>query len=214
MIHFWEFSNALYDYIGGATLYGGLNYSFVKNRFCSLNSAIYLNKGYLKVPSGVYFSGSYATLTVWIYLKSYQFQSRIFEFGNGPHNDSVGLSMFDTSSQMFAFTVSNFTTQPIINLNEWHFVAFVISDKTSYIYVNGSQIANGTLQAPNNVIRKSNYIGKSSWSTDSNADAIYDDMKIYQGALSSIAIMNEYNTQSNYGIFYKYTTADIHVFSR
>jgi hypothetical protein len=70
------------------------------------------------------------------------------------------------------------------------------------------------LQAPNNVIRKSNYIGKSSWSTDSNADAIYDDMKIYQGALSSIAIMNEYNAQSNYGIFYKYTTADIHVFPR
>jgi hypothetical protein len=201
MIHFWEFSNALSDNIGGATLFGGLNYSFVKNRFCSLNSAIYLNKGYLKVPSGVYFSGSYATLTVWIYLKSYQFQSRIFDFGNGPDSDNVGLSMFDTSSQMFGFTVSYFTTQPIINLNQWYFVAFVFSGTTSYIYVNGSQIANGTLQAPNNTIRTSNYIGKSNWKTDSNADAIYDDMKIYQGALSSVAIMNEYDTQSNQGTY-------------
>jgi hypothetical protein len=79
--------NNLTDVIGGAYLFGGSNYSFVPDRFCSLNSAIYLNKGYLQVPAGVYFSGDF-TLTAWIYLKSYQSYSRIFDFGNGEGKDN------------------------------------------------------------------------------------------------------------------------------
>ncbi len=138
LINYWPMNN-LSDIIGGANLFGGSSYSFVPDRLCSPNAAIYFNQGYLQIPSGVYIAGDF-TATVWIYLKSYQFQSRIFEFGNGPHSDNVGLSMFDTSSQIFAFTASFIISQPIINLNEWHFVAFVISDKTSYIYVNGNQI--------------------------------------------------------------------------
>jgi hypothetical protein len=195
LINYWPMNN-LSDIIGGANLYGGSSYSFVSDRLCSPNAAIYFNQGYLEVPSGVYFSGDF-TVTAWIYLKSYQFQSKIFDFGNGPHSNNVGLSMFERTSQMFGFTVSFIITQPIINLNQWHFVAFVISGTTSYIYVNGSQLANGTLQAPNNIIRSTNYIGKSSWSTDLNADAIYDDMKIFKGALSPSDIINEYSIISN-----------------
>ncbi len=44
----------------------------------------------------------------------------------------------------------------------------------------------------------SNYIGKSNWDAPS-ADAIYDEFKIYQGALSSDEIMNEYQNSSNNG---------------
>ncbi len=33
--------NNLTDLIGGANLFGGSSYSFVPDRFCSLNSAIY-----------------------------------------------------------------------------------------------------------------------------------------------------------------------------
>jgi len=211
MINWWEFRNNLLDNTGGATLFGGINYSFVPDRFCTLNSAIYLNSGYLQVPNGVYFSGSYASFTVWIYLKSYQYYSRIFDFGNGPCSDNVGLAMFETSSQIYGLTCQNSSksfkslkAQSIINLNQWYFVAFVLSGTSGYIYVNGSLITNGTLFAPNNIIRTNNYIGKSNRITDSNADAIYDEIKIYQGALSSSAIMNEYNIQSNYGIILKF----------
>ncbi len=66
---------------------------------------------------------------------------------------------------------------------------------TGYIYVNGNQVANDTLNVPNNITRINNYIGKS----DLNADAIYDEFKIYEGALSSSNIMNEYKINSNYG---------------
>jgi hypothetical protein len=193
----------LSDVVGGANLFGGVNYSFVPDRFGSPNSAIYFNSGYLQVPEGVYFSGDF-TVTAWIYLKSYQSWSRIFDFGNGSPNDNVGLAMVGTTSQIrgFAFIGSSFSsiqTSSVINLNEWYFISFVLSGTTGFIYVNGTQVTNGTLQIPNNIIRTSNYIGKSNWASNSNADAIYDEFKIYVGALSSKEIRNEYEISSNIG---------------
>jgi len=190
----------LSDVVSGAHLFGGSSYSFVPDRFCSPNSAIYFNQGYLQVPEGVYFSGDF-TFTAWIYLKSYQLNSRIFEFGNGQPNDNVALSMSRLTNRMYVFTfigpsISQFEASAIINLNEWYFVAFVLSGTTGYIYVNGNQVTTGTLYVPINIIRRNNNIGKSNWN-EPNADAIYDELKIYQGALSSADIMNEYKLNSN-----------------
>jgi hypothetical protein len=191
----------LSDVIGGANLFGGVNYSFVPDRFCSPNSAIYFNKGYLQVPSGVYFSGDF-TVTAWIYLKSYQSNSRIFDFGNLQMIDNVILNFHGTTPQIkgniYNKTVtSSILTSSIINLNEWYFISFVLSGTTGLIYVNGNQVGTGTLYVPNNIQRTSNYIGKSNRASDLIADAVYDEIKIYQGALSSNDIMNEYRNSSN-----------------
>jgi len=196
--------SSLSDAVGEANLFEGVNYSFVPDRFCSAKSAIYFNGGYLQVPNGVYFSGDF-TFTAWVYLKSYQSWSRFFEFGNGLGSDNVIFAMvystsqligltFDGSSQSYIETSSSTT---IINLYEWNFISFVLSNLTGYIYVNGDQVANGILNVPNNITRTKNYIGKSYSPLGSNADAIYDELKIYQDALSSIDIKNEY---SNAGI--------------
>jgi len=164
----------LSDVVGGANLYGGSNYSFIFDRFCSPNSAIYF-----------YFS-------------------RIFEFGNGINSDNVLLAMLGESSQIYGNTIigssyMKIQTSLIINLNEWFFISFILTDTTGFIYVNGNQMINGTLDLTNNIIRTSNYIGKSNWASSLNADAIYDELKIYQGALSSSDIMNEYQISSNNG---------------
>jgi hypothetical protein len=191
----------LSDLIGGANLFGGVNYSFVPDRFCSPNSAIYFNKGHLQVPSGVYFSGDF-TVTVWIFLKSYQSNSRIFDFGNWQMIDNVILNLAGLTPQIKGniynknITSSIITQSSIINLNEWYFISFVLSGTTGYIYLNGGQVATGTLNVPNNIIRRSNYIGKSNWGNQ-NADAVYDEIKIYQVALSSNDIMKEYRNSSN-----------------
>jgi hypothetical protein len=190
----------LSDVVGGANLFGGVNYSFVPDRFCSPNSAIYFNKGYLEVPSDVYFSGDF-TMTAWIYLKSYQSNSRIFDFGNGQDSDNVLLTMVGTTPQIKGniykkHITSSIITPSIINLNEWYFISFFLSGTTGYIYLNGGQVATGTLNVPNNIIRTSNYIGKSNW-VNQNADAVYDEIKIYQVALSSNDIMKEYRNSSN-----------------
>jgi hypothetical protein len=189
----------LSDVVGGANLFGGGNYSFVSDRFGSPNSAIYFNQGFLQVREGVYFSGDF-TFTAWIYLKSYQTWSKMFDFGNSGDggSDNVGLAMNETNSKISGFTYNNSaqlaiqTSSIIINLNEWYFISFVLNATTGYIYVNGNQVANGSLFAPNNLIRTSNYFGKSNL----NADAIYDEFKIYKVALSSNDILNEYQSSS------------------
>jgi hypothetical protein len=112
------------------------------------------------------------------------------------------LANHDTISKIYGFTFfassfSSIQTISIINLNEWYFISFVLSGTTGFIYVNGNQVGTGTLHVPNNIIRTSNYIGKSNWGVDPNADAVYDELKIYQGALSSSDIMNEYQYSSN-----------------
>jgi len=193
----------LVDVVSGANLFGGVSYSFVPDRFCSPNSAIYFNKGYLQIPEGVYFPGDF-TLTAWIYLKSYQFNSRIFDFGSLQTSDNVVLAMLGNTSQMngkiYKGTVNlNFQTFSIINLNQWYFISFVFTGTTQFIYLNGNQLATGNLYGQNNINKIGNYIGKSNWGTDLNADAIYDELKIYQGALSSNEIINEYKNSSNNG---------------
>jgi hypothetical protein len=202
--NYWPMSN-LSDVIGGANLFGGGNYSFVPDRFGTPNSAIYFNKGFLQVPKGVYFSGDF-TVTAWIYLKSYQYFSRIFDFANGQENDNVMIAMFEATSQIRGLTyngpsVSSAVTTPIINLNEWYFISFVLSETKGYIYVNGNQTATGNLYVPNKIIRTSNYIGKSNKLFIPNADVIFDELKIYQVALSPDKIMYEYQISSNNCIY-------------
>jgi len=191
------------DVISGANLFGGGNYSFVPDRFCTPNSAIYFNKGYLLVPEGIYFSGDF-TVTAWINLKSYQsYYPRIFDFGNVKNNDNVGIAFFETPSQIYGYTFFGSSYKivkapSIINLNEWYFISFVLNGTTGYFYLNGNQEATGTLPIPNNIMRTSNYIGKGNFG-DPNADAIVDEIKIYQVALTSSQIMNEYMISSNNG---------------
>jgi hypothetical protein len=50
-----------------------------------------------------------------------------------------------------------------------------LSNLTEYVYINGDQVGNGTLNAPNNITRIKNYIRKSYLPLGSNADAIYDE---------------------------------------
>ena len=197
--------NNLSDVAGGAHLFGGSKYSFTTDRFGTPNSAIYFNQGYLEVPSGVYFSGDF-TVTAWIYLKSYKYFSSILEFSNGMNSDNIDLLMYESTSYLSAYVYKGSSSQYfetssssiVINLNQWYFVAFVLNSTTGYIYVNGNQIANGTLYVPNNIIRTKNYIGGTSWYlTDYNADAIYDEIKIYNRVLSSSIIKDQYSISSD-----------------
>jgi hypothetical protein len=204
LINYWPMSN-LTDLISGSNLFGGSSYSFTFDRFNSPNSAIYFNQGYLQVPSSVYFSGDF-TFTAWIYLKSYKTNSRFFDFGNGESSNNIGLAMSGLTSKIYGFILKNsillqIQTSSIINLNEWYFISFVLRSTTGCIYVNGIQVANSSFNVPNNLQRTSNFIGKSNWGVDSNiyADAKYDEFKIYQGALSSTDIMNEYQISLNNG---------------
>ena len=187
-------------------MYGGSSYSFTYDRFCNSYSAIYFNVGFLQVPSGVYFSGDF-TITAWIYLLAYQSYSRIIDFGNGGSSDNVVFSMLSNSAKLYAHiynaasATSFMSTPSLIQLNTWYHVAFVFKGTVGYIFFNGNLATSGTQYVPKNVSRSSNYIGKSNWINDLNAKATYDDLRIYEGALSATQILTEYITSSNNGIY-------------
>jgi hypothetical protein len=196
----------LTDIVSGANLYNGKNYSFKADRFGNPKSAIYFQNGYLQAPSGVYFRGDF-TFTAWINIQSYQAYSRIIDFGNGGPSDNVFLFFNDTTpyigEAICSGTICNgFKTVSSIKfqLNKWYHVAFVLNGTIGSIYVNGILATNCTNFAPNNVQRANNYIGKSNWA-DPNANAIYDEIKIYQGAMSQANVVNDYSYSSSKLIF-------------
>ena len=82
----------LNDVVGDAHLTGSTSCIFVMDRFGNPNSAIYLNKSFLQVPTGVYFDGDF-TITAWINLKSFNSLATIIDFGNGSSKNNIVLGM-------------------------------------------------------------------------------------------------------------------------
>lgn len=196
--------SGLCDLVGGATLFGGTSYTYVADRFNNPNSAIYFNNGYLQVPPGVYFSGDF-TVTAWIFLNAHSPVQVIFDFGNGPDSDNNIFLIKDAASSgglLRSFVNYNstnyFISTPIVmpNLNQWYHVAFTLSRNIGSIYVNGILILSSPLSLIRSVTRSTNYIGRDSYG-DIQINAIYDDLKIYQGALSTAAIQNDYAVSSS-----------------
>ncbi len=92
-------------------------------------------------------------------------------------------------------------TSSLLDLNKWYHVAFTSNKNKGYIYVNGGQVAINYLLTPNNVTRNSNFIGKSN-SNDYNTDAVYDELKIYSGSLTSNYILDDYIRDSKNGSYF------------
>ena len=213
LTNYWSLNNNLYDAVGRAHLLTtGSNYKFVENRFGEPKSAIYLNKSYLQIPAGVYFSGDF-TFTAWIFIDSLQFFARFFDFGDSTTNDNVLFYMESTTGSLTAMinnkqSVSTFIgpTKTKLELKKWYQITFVLKKSTGYIYLNEAQIAAGQLNRPRNIFRKSNWFGKSNWPSNENIDAIFDEIKIYKSALNSNDIQKLY---TNSGLILKAKAKEI-----
>ena len=71
LIHYWNFNNNLLDSISLSNLVneGGFTLIHTEDRFNKINSSLYLNSQYLRLPSFVYFSGDF-TFSAWVKLVS------------------------------------------------------------------------------------------------------------------------------------------------
>lgn len=206
LINHWPMSN-LSDVVGGADLYDGFSYSFVADSFGNPNQAISFNNGYLKAPPGTYFSGDF-TITLWVYLRAFNVFTQIIDFGNGQFGDNVMLGLAEKESQIRVVVINSdwsdiYSPYNLLSLNQWYYVAVSLNGNNGHIYVNGvlTGLVNYTgnsredyeLYKPSNVKRTSNFIGTNSWN-DSYADAIYDDLKIYTGAMTEAQICADFNS--------------------
>lgn len=208
LIHYWPINDDLRDYVGSADLVPGNlssneSIGFGPNRFNATNSSICMRPGYYALPPGVYFNGSF-TVLAWIEEFVALSQSRLIDCAAGQGNDEViiALSYNDELGQPGAqIEISNSNwqnnalTNTILQLNTWYHFAVVSDSQYLLFYINGVLKANVTSSSPRGVNRTTCYIGRSNWyPLDSDANACFDEIKIFNRALSSDEIKNGMNS--------------------
>ena len=151
---------------------------------------------YATLPPAVYFSGDF-TIECWVYPKSFGNWSRIIDFGNGAGNNNVLLAYTYGSSGAPGFYVggAQFAASQTIALNQWTHIAATLNGTTATIYINGVSSGTATFPVPANVTRNFCYIGKSNWNGDPNANAIFDELRIWNTAKTPAAILASMNTE-------------------
>ena len=200
MINYWAFTNNVDDSIGTAHLYNGVNAFLTHDRFGYNNSALRLNSGYYCVPYGVYFDGPFTT-SVWVNAKSYSPFARVFDFSvNGVNTDNIVLGLFkDAPSESFFSIVfgtgiySHLDCNIALVLNEWTHLAVTFNGSQTNFYYNGIFCSSFFQYPPRNEVRNINYIGKSNWPQDELANAVFDELRIYNRALDQNEILDLMN---------------------
>jgi len=149
------------------------------------------NGSYVQVPSGTYFAGD-LTAEAWVYLRSYATWSRLFDFGNGPNQANVLVTLTDGSAGPPVYvgagsTVSFVNTIPTTGV---HHVAVTVQGTTVRTYVDGTQTNVASGVPVQNVVRNLCFIAKSNWD-DPTADACIDEFRIWNYARSQSQIATD-----------------------
>jgi hypothetical protein len=93
-----------------------------------------------------------------------------------------------------------------LKLNTWIHVAVVLKGNLASIYFNGILETSGEVFKPRNIVRTSNFIGKSNWGHDAHVDASFDEIKIFNRALYIEEIIDEAKSSN---ISFNYLRNDI-----
>lgn len=160
------------------------------------------NRQYLDIEDGVV---DYQDITImlWAHPKSIRVWARLFEFGTATNN-----TMFVTPDvgrlwdPRFDIQVNGASQQLTPDLGQdnwigpgtWHHVVVTLSGNTGRMYVDGVLRATNTgmTHNPTNLGATLNYIGKSQWPNDPGFDGLIDELKIYNYALTTEQIAEEY----------------------
>jgi hypothetical protein len=173
---------------------------FTQDRFNNPNGAIYMNPGYYILPPGIYFNNSF-TFLVWVKILSFGSYARIIDCGNGPYSNNVVVS-YSFGGSKVPYTqifVQGDTTGTIeiysdVSANTWFHLASVFDGHNLTMYLNGNFAATNLTTAPLGVERSQCYIGRSSWTGDPRSRACFDDLMIFNRALTSNEVQNFMNS--------------------
>jgi len=141
---------------------------------------------YVAMPAGVWFSNDF-TIEAWVYVRSHKRWGRLIDFGNGAPSDNVLLTLSQgTTGQPMLQTYPSPTwySVPELPTNRWVHLAATLQGTTATFFYDGVPQATNTVQPPNPVRRTNNYIGRSNWAADDYADAIFEDLRIWNVARS------------------------------
>lgn len=173
----------------------GANAKPTSNRNMVKYSAVNLNKGYLKLPSGYFINGDFA-ISAWVKINKYSSQQRIVDIANGANVNSIILSTCDDigCTPYIALSPnpgSHFTSYKKLAIGEWAFISASATANQVFLYLNGSEVARGTISPPRRVLRTSSYVGRSNWNFDSDSFLDIHDLKIFNRSLSQNEMIYE-----------------------
>ena len=211
LINYWAFNkNVVKDSVGNKDLVNGFNAALTIDRFGIPDSALSLTNGYYQVPAGVYFSGDQFSFMAWVKIRTIQQYSRLIDFGFLGGGNVVMLSLSDSTSgkpylyfQSGGLDIVGFSTKAL-DIGKWQHLACVYSFPFYSIYIDGVETTapgsrtNLASFILTNIERTSNFIGRSNWynnplGKDLDANSDFDDLKIFNRALSPKEIQFEMN---------------------
>ncbi len=166
----------------------------IENQQAMARQAIEFNgrNDYVQVPEINDNFSSGITLQGWVRFDRFNKWSRVMDFGNGTDKDNIVIANSSTSNTL-AFDTRNgsggatqLTASNVLTAGEWcHIAGTIDSTGTASLYLNGKEVAFGTLKLPASIKRSKNYIGRSNWSGDKYFDGAICELQIWNRSLSA-----------------------------
>ena len=150
----------------------------------------------VRLPAGDWL-GEEFTIEAWVYQRSIHNSARLLEFGNGVDVGDIGALLSLETSGYPALSVcrgqppeavrkSIVRGSQKIPLNVWTHVAFSRdASGAGRVYVNALEVGSGPLLAPQPLMRTNNFIGGGRAHTNGAADAIFDEIRVWDVARTS-----------------------------
>ncbi|MCU0789416.1 MAG: LamG domain-containing protein [Verrucomicrobia bacterium] len=136
--------------------------------------------------------GNVFTLEAWVFVRSHNNWSRVMDLGNGMPMDNIVLALSDGTSGRPAFQAyagtswQGITAPDPLPPRQWVHLAATLSNNVAMLYVNGLPVASASNWTPlAGLWRTNNYLGRSAWPWDGYADAVFDDLRIWNVARSA-----------------------------
>lgn len=182
--------------IGGADLINGTNATLTTDRFYNSNSSLYLNDGYYSLPIGVYLNGDF-TVSLWIRVIKVKKYARIIEFSNAKNSDRMFVSYSNgltCKPYIRIFPSPEVFSSTSLIVGKWEFVIIVLYNSILRVYINSNLVGeNLNSTRPKKVIRTINSLGNSLFVANDFPNAEFDEIKIYNRALTQAEITQNMN---------------------
>ena len=78
---------------------------------------------------------------------------------------------------------ANVFSSVALTINKWQFVAFTLKGNVGSVFIDGVLTGQAYISIPRNVVRDTNYVGRSQSSNDQYLYASVDDLRIFRRAL-------------------------------
>ncbi len=173
------------------------------DRFGNPDGAYYFDGVNNYIDAGDWVNGGAMSFIFWARWDAFNWYSRLIDFGNGASNDNMIVANYrDTDNLFFSIYKSGETkyyTSAIVP-GEWVCYAATVDESgVMTLFKNGDQIGQKTDGVtPTEILRTSQYIGKSNFSADAYFKGAIDEIIVYNVALTAAEVKEAFESNQHY----------------